>query len=53
MRDALQAQNRTILYSLCEWGQASVEQWGSITANSWRMSTDIRGIFPISILFMS
>lgn len=42
MRDALLAQNRTILYSLCEWGQADVEEWGNITGNSWRMSGDIR-----------
>ncbi|GAP92717.1 putative alpha-galactosidase [Rosellinia necatrix] len=42
MRDALQAQNRTILYSLCEWGTAGVEQWGNKTGNSWRMSDDIQ-----------
>ncbi|KAI0537762.1 glycoside hydrolase family 27 protein [Xylaria digitata] len=42
MRDALQAQNRTILYSLCSWGTAGVEQWGNETGNSWRMSDDIQ-----------
>lgn len=42
MRDALKAQNRTILYSLCEWGTAGVEQWGRDTGNSWRMSDDIQ-----------
>jgi len=41
MRDALLNQNRTILYSLCEWGQADVEAWGNSTGNSWRMSGDI------------
>ena len=41
MRDALMAQNRTILYSLCEWGQADVDAWGNATGNSWRMSGDI------------
>jgi len=41
MRDALLAQNRTILFSLCEWGQADVEEWGNATGNSWRMSGDI------------
>jgi alpha-galactosidase len=41
MRDALLAQNRTILYSLCEWGQADVEVWGNATGNSWRISGDI------------
>jgi alpha-galactosidase len=41
MRDALLAQNRTILYSLCEWGQAAVQDWGNSTGSSWRMSGDI------------
>jgi alpha-galactosidase len=41
MRDALLAQNRTILYSLCDWGQADVEVWGNATGNSWRISGDI------------
>ena len=42
MRDALDAQNRTILYSLCEWGTADVFSWGNDTAQSWRMSDDIQ-----------
>ena len=46
MRDALLAQNRTILYSLCEWGQADVEVWGNTTGNSWRMSGDITPYWP-------
>ncbi|KAI0205251.1 glycoside hydrolase family 27 protein [Astrocystis sublimbata] len=41
MRDALKAQNRTILYSICSWGTAGIEQWGNATGNSWRMSDDI------------
>jgi alpha-galactosidase len=41
MRDALAQQNRTILYSLCEWGQAAVETWGNETAQSWRVTDDI------------
>jgi len=41
MRDALLAQNRTILFSLCEWGQAEVWVWANQTGNSWRMSGDI------------
>ncbi|KAL9087366.1 MAG: hypothetical protein Q9165_006663 [Trypethelium subeluteriae] len=45
MRDALLAQNRTILYSLCDWGQADVESWGNATGNSWRMSDDISPTF--------
>lgn len=43
MRDALLAvqENRTILFSLCEWGHADVNDWGATMGNSWRMSGDI------------
>ncbi|KAI5787307.1 glycoside hydrolase superfamily [Geopyxis carbonaria] len=41
MRDALGAQDRTLLYSLCNWGHAHVEQWGNATGQSWRMWGDI------------
>ncbi|KAK5797380.1 hypothetical protein VI817_003671 [Penicillium citrinum] len=41
MRDALLGVNRTILYSLCDWGQADVNTWGNETGNSWRISGDI------------
>ncbi|KAE8440918.1 hypothetical protein EG329_006315 [Mollisiaceae sp. DMI_Dod_QoI] len=41
MRDALMAQNRTILYSLCEWGYAEVWSWGNETGSSWRTTGDI------------
>ncbi|KAI5785173.1 alpha galactosidase precursor [Pyronema domesticum] len=41
MGDALAKQNRPILYSLCEWGQAAVETWGSQIAQSWRVTDDI------------
>lgn len=44
MRDALLGVNRTILYSLCDWGQADVNDWGNQTGNSWRMSGDIQGM---------
>jgi alpha-galactosidase len=43
MRDALLHQSRTILFSLCDWGQADVNTWGNQTGNSWRMSGDIQG----------
>jgi alpha-galactosidase len=54
MRDALLAvQNTTtILFSLCDWGQADVEEWGPQTGNSWRMSGDIQRedfVFPAII----
>ncbi|CDM29779.1 hypothetical protein DTO013E5_6138 [Penicillium roqueforti] len=41
MRNALLSLDRTILYSLCDWGQADVNTWGNETGNSWRMSDDI------------
>lgn len=41
MRDALERQDRTILLSLCQWGQAGVTQWGPNTGISWRISDDI------------
>lgn len=46
MRDALEHVNRTILYSLCEWGDADVNEWGLQTGNSWRMSGDIQRMYP-------
>ncbi|KAK4500448.1 hypothetical protein PRZ48_008637 [Zasmidium cellare] len=42
MRDALAAQNRTILFSLCNWGTDEVYTWANNTGNSWRMSNDIQ-----------
>lgn len=41
MRDALESVDRTILFSLCDWGVADVNEWGNQTGNSWRMSGDI------------
>ncbi|KAK3074484.1 hypothetical protein LTR53_003033 [Teratosphaeriaceae sp. CCFEE 6253] len=41
MEAALLAQNRTILYSLCEWGVDEPWTWANATGNSWRMSNDI------------
>lgn len=48
MRDALLAQNGTIFYSLCDWGQADVNTWANGTGNSWRMSGDISGTSSFS-----
>ncbi|CAK7198241.1 hypothetical protein SEUCBS139899_000900 [Sporothrix eucalyptigena] len=42
MRDALLAQKRPILYSLCDWGAAGVQSWGNATGHSWRATPDIR-----------
>jgi alpha-galactosidase len=39
-----------MLYSLCDWGQADVNDWGDETGNSWRMSGDItRKLQPSSV----
>jgi len=43
MEAALHAQNRTILFSLCEWGVDQPWTWANATGNSWRMSNDING----------
>ncbi len=43
MRDALLAQDRPILYSLCEWGLADVQSWGAEMGQSWRSTGDIHG----------
>jgi alpha-galactosidase len=43
MRDAINAQGRPMLYSLCNWGHANVQIWANETAQSWRHSGDISG----------
>ena len=45
MRDALQATGRSILYSLCSWGQESVWTWGANVGNSWRTTGDINASY--------
>ena len=41
MRDALQQQNRTILYSMCQWGQVQPWDWAEDIANTFRSTGDI------------
>jgi alpha-galactosidase len=41
MGKALNATGRPILYSLCNWGEDLVFNWGSTIANSWRITGDI------------
>ncbi|WP_246143760.1 glycoside hydrolase family 27 protein [Actinacidiphila oryziradicis] len=45
MRDALANTGRPILYSLCNWGLASVWTWGAGVGNSWRTTNDINASF--------
>lgn len=41
MTDALLRQNRVILYSICNWGQAKIEIYGATIGHSWRVTDDI------------
>lgn len=45
MRDALAATGRSILFSLCNWGQENVWTWGAGVGNSWRTTGDISASF--------
>jgi alpha-galactosidase len=42
MRNALAASGRTILFSLCSWGQDSVWNGGPAVGNMWRTTDDIK-----------
>ena len=42
MQDALQKQNRDIVYSLCQYGMQNVWEWGeTVNGNCWRTTGDI------------
>lgn len=42
MRDALDATGRDIVYSICQYGEGSVSEWGAEAGgNSWRTTGDI------------
>ncbi|KAI4721491.1 hypothetical protein E4T48_02267 [Aureobasidium sp. EXF-10727] len=45
MAKALKKTGRSILYSLCSWGEDFVHTWGGSIANSWRVSGDIYDSF--------
>ncbi|KAK9237360.1 glycoside hydrolase superfamily [Lipomyces kononenkoae] len=45
MSDALNATGRSILYSMCNWGEDYPWKWAQTIANSWRMSGDIYDSF--------
>ncbi len=42
MRDALLKISRKIFYSICSWGEESIEKWGESVGNSWRTTGDIK-----------
>lgn len=41
MKNALAAQNRDIVHSLCQYGMDNVWEWGSTTGQLWRTTGDI------------
>eukprot|EP00347_Sterkiella_histriomuscorum_P021441 403333964 len=41
MGDALTKSGRPIYYSICNWGNENVWQWGASVGNSWRTTLDI------------
>lgn len=45
MSNALNATGRSILYSMCNWGEDGPWNWAQTMANSWRMSGDIYDSF--------
>ncbi|KAI4130612.1 MAG: hypothetical protein LQ347_003309 [Umbilicaria vellea] len=45
MSQALNATGRSILYSMCNWGQDQPWNWAQTMANSWRISGDVYDSF--------
>lgn len=45
MSKALLQTGRPVFYSLCQWGEDQVWDWGSTVANSWRITGDIYDSF--------
>lgn len=41
MANALAATKRPIYYSICNWGESNVWEWGATISNSWRTTVDI------------
>ncbi|KAF2119989.1 putative alpha-galactosidase B [Lophiotrema nucula] len=46
MGEALADSGRPILYSICNWGEANVKNWGAKYAHSWRSTNDINTTWP-------
>jgi len=42
MRLALNSTGRDIFYSICNWGNENVTEWGHLRSNSWRTTWDIQ-----------
>ena len=41
MRDAILAQSRPIIYSICNKGKGGIPGWGNEIGHSWRSTEDI------------
>lgn len=52
MRDALNATGRSILYSLCEWGEDDPATWAASVGNSWRTTGDIKDFWTSVLLIL-
>jgi alpha-galactosidase len=49
MRDALFAAGRPIVFSLCEWGDTKVWEWGKDVGHLWRTTGDITDCFDCEV----
>lgn len=45
MHDALDESGRSIVFSMCEWGQSEPWKWGEGIGNLWRTTYDIRDCY--------
>jgi len=45
MSDALKASGRSIVFSICEWGEGKPWKWGEGIGNLWRTTADIRDCY--------
>jgi len=41
MRDAIEKTGRSMVYSICSWGEENVATWAAEVGNSWRTTADI------------
>jgi hypothetical protein len=52
MRDALRKTGRSIVYSICEWGQNNPWEWGAGVGHLWRTTGDISDNFGSMLSIM-
>jgi alpha-galactosidase len=49
MRDALFAAGRPVVFSICEWGDTKVWEWGKDVGHLWRTTGDITDCFDCEL----